>query len=78
MTGPGHHVFTGTLDKYTGGQGISCAYVAPGQPVGNDGTITITYTASPASGQLTGGRSSADSANTDGLALGPQLRRIER
>jgi hypothetical protein len=46
MTGPGHHVFTGTLDKYTGGQCVSCAYVAPGPPVGNDGTITITFTSS--------------------------------
>jgi len=39
-----NHVFTGTLDKYRGGQCISCAYVAPGPPVGNDGTITITFT----------------------------------
>ena len=41
-----NHVFTGTLDKYAGGQCISCAYVAPGPPVGNDGTITITFTSS--------------------------------
>ena len=41
-----NHVFTGTLDKYRGGQCISCAYVAPGPPVGNDGTITITFTSS--------------------------------
>jgi len=33
MTGLGHHVFTGTLDKYTGDPCISCAYVAPGPPV---------------------------------------------
>jgi len=36
-------VYTGTLDKYTGGQCISCAFVAP-TLVGNDGTITITFT----------------------------------
>src|SRR5262249_54041645 len=37
------NVFTGTLDKYTGGQCISCAYQAA-TLVGNDGTITITFT----------------------------------
>jgi len=38
-----NNVFTGTLDKYTGGQCISCAYMPP-TLVGNDGTITITFT----------------------------------
>ena len=38
-----NNVFTGTLDKYTGGQCISCAFVAP-TLVGNDGPITITFT----------------------------------
>jgi hypothetical protein len=38
-----NNVFTATLDKYTGGQCISCAYKAP-TLVGNDGTITITFT----------------------------------
>ena len=38
-----NNVYTGTLDKYTGGQCISCAYVAPAL-VGNDGMITITFT----------------------------------
>jgi hypothetical protein len=38
-----NNVYTGTLDKYTGGQCISCAFVAP-TLVGNDGTITITFT----------------------------------
>ncbi len=52
-----NHVFTGTLDKYTGGQCISCAYVAPGPPQGNDGTITITFTSSTtATVDLPGGR----------------------
>jgi len=52
-----NHVFTGTLDKYTGGQCISCAYVAPGPPVGNDGTITITFTsATTATVDLPGNR----------------------
>jgi hypothetical protein len=38
-----NNVFTATLDKYTGGQCISCAYVAP-TLVGNDGSITVTFT----------------------------------
>jgi len=38
-----NNVFTGTLDKYTGGQCVSCVYKAP-TTVGNDGTITITFT----------------------------------
>ena len=51
------HNFTGTLDKYVGGQCISCAYVNPGPPVGNDGTITITFTsATTATADLPGGR----------------------
>src|SRR6185369_4352508 len=36
-------VFTATLDKYTGGQCITCAYVAPAL-AGNDGMVTITFT----------------------------------
>jgi hypothetical protein len=56
-TGPVvNNVFTATLDKYTGGQCISCAYKAPGV-VGNDGTITITFTsATTATADLPGGR----------------------
>jgi hypothetical protein len=51
-----NNVFTATLDKYTGGQCISCAYKAPSLS-GNDGTITITFT-SPTTGaaDLPGGR----------------------
>src|SRR5262249_47820068 len=51
-----NNVFTATLDKYTGGQCISCAYKAP-TIAGNDGTITITFT-SPTTGtaDLPGGR----------------------
>ena len=51
------NVFTSTLDKYIGGQCISCAYKNPGPPVGNDGQITITFT-SPTSANvaLPGGR----------------------
>jgi hypothetical protein len=51
-----NNVFTGTLDKYTGGQCISCAYKAPTQS-GNDGVITITFT-SPTTAivDLPGGR----------------------
>ncbi len=52
-----NNVFTATLDKYMGGQCISCAYVAPGPPVGNDGTITITFTSpTTATVDLPGGR----------------------
>ena len=52
-----NNVFTATLDKYTGGQCISCAYVNPGPPVGNDGTITITFTSpTTANVDLPGGR----------------------
>jgi hypothetical protein len=51
-----NNVFTATLDKYTGGQCISCAYVAPAL-VGNDGTITITFTSpTTATADLPGGR----------------------
>ena len=51
-----NNVFTATLDKYTGGQCISCAYKAPALS-SNDGTITITFT-SPTTGtaDLPGGR----------------------
>ena len=50
------NVFTGTLDKYTGGQCISCAYVAPTR-VGDDGMITITFTSpTTATVDLPGGR----------------------
>ena len=51
-----NNVFTATLDKYTGGQCVSCAYKAPAL-VGNDGTITITFTsATTATADLPGGR----------------------
>jgi hypothetical protein len=51
-----NNVFTGTLDKYTGGQCISCAFTAP-TLVGNDGMMTITLT-SPTTAivDLPGGR----------------------
>jgi hypothetical protein len=51
-----NNVFSATLDKYTGGQCISCTYIAP-TLVGNDGTITITFTsATTANVVLPGGR----------------------
>ena len=51
-----NNVYTGTLDKYTGGQCISCAFVAP-TLVGNDGSITITFTSpTTATVDLPGGR----------------------
>jgi hypothetical protein len=51
-----NNVFTATLDKYTGGQCISCAYKAPTLS-GNDGTITITFSSpTTAIADLPGGR----------------------
>ena len=51
-----NNVFTATLDKYTGGQCVSCAYKAPSLS-SNDGTITITFTsATTATADLPGGR----------------------
>ena len=51
-----NNVFTATLDKYTGGQCVSCAYVATSL-AGNDGTITITFTSpTTATVDLPGGR----------------------
>ena len=51
-----NNVFTATLDKYTGGQCISCVYVAP-TLVGYDGMITITLTSpTTATVDLPGGR----------------------
>jgi hypothetical protein len=52
-----NNVFTATLDKYVNGQCISCTYKDPGPPVGNDGTITITFTSpTTATADLPGGR----------------------
>ncbi|MEO8304314.1 MAG: hypothetical protein ABI724_09340, partial [Betaproteobacteria bacterium] len=52
-----NNVFQATLDKYTGGQCISCAYKDPGPPVGNDGQVTITFTSpTTANIALPGGR----------------------
>jgi len=51
-----NNVFQGTLDKYIGGQCISCAYKAP-TGAGNDGPITITFTSpTTATANLPGGR----------------------
>ncbi|MEO8305144.1 MAG: hypothetical protein ABI724_13580 [Betaproteobacteria bacterium] len=50
------NVLTATLDKYTGGQCISCAYRGP-SIVGNDGQTTITFTSpTTANVDLPGGR----------------------
>ncbi len=38
--------FTATLDKYRGGQCLTCPYTGRPTLVGNDGTITITFTSS--------------------------------
>ena len=51
------NVFTATLDKYTGGQCISCPFTGQPTVTGNDGTITITFTSSTsATVNLPGGR----------------------
>jgi hypothetical protein len=51
-----NNVFTATLDKYIGGQCVSCAYNAPSL-AGNDGTITISFTSpTTANVDLPGGR----------------------
>ena len=49
--------FSATLDKYTGGQCISCAYAGRPSLIGNDGTITINFSsATSATLNLPGGR----------------------
>lgn len=49
--------FTATLDKYRGGQCISCTYTGAPTSPGNDGTITITFSSPTAATiQLPGGR----------------------
>lgn len=49
-------VFTGTLDRYRGGQCVTCAWRAPAA-AGDDGAFTITFTsASEAEVRLPGGR----------------------
>jgi hypothetical protein len=51
------NVFTATLDKYTGGQCISCPFTGQPTLTGNDGPITITFTSSTsATVNLPGGR----------------------
>lgn len=51
------NTFTATLDKYVGGQCISCVYQGSPTLAGNDGTITITFSSSTAATvNLPGGR----------------------
>ena len=53
-----NNTFVGTLDKYAGGQCISCAYI-PAVVNGNDGMVTITFTsATSGTMMLPGGRTS--------------------
>jgi hypothetical protein len=57
-SGPlGDNIFTGTINKYSGGQCISCPYKGLPVSAGNDGVIRIEFT-SPTSGTmlLPGGR----------------------
>ena len=52
-----NNVFIATLDKYTSGQCISCAYNGTPIEAGSDGIITITFTsATSATVSLPGGR----------------------
>jgi len=39
----GNRIYTGTLDKYVGGQCIDCPYTGRPTAAGNDGTITIQF-----------------------------------
>lgn len=60
VSGPltnGGRSFTGTLDKYRGGQCISCPYAGRPTAAGNDGAVTIHFS-SPTAATLTlpGGR----------------------
>ena len=56
VLGNGNRNYTGTLDKYRGGQCIYCGYQGP-TPVGNDGAISIQFvTGSSAIVKLPGGR----------------------
>jgi len=41
-----NNVFTATLDRYTGGQCISCAFTGKPTLAGNDGNITVRFTSS--------------------------------
>ena len=51
------HNFTGTLDKYVGGQCISCVYSGSPTLAGNDGSISIAFTSeTSATLTLPGGR----------------------
>jgi hypothetical protein len=51
------HNFTGTLDKYVGGQCISCVYSGSPTLIGNDGVISIVFTSeTSATLTLPGGR----------------------
>ena len=53
----GQKNFTGTLDKYTGGQCISCAYAGRPTLVGNDGAVSIAFSSeTSATLTLPGGR----------------------
>ena len=52
-----NNVFTATLDKYVGGQCISCTFTGQPMLIGNDGIITITFASSTsATVNLPGGR----------------------
>ena len=59
MTNSGHN-FTGTLNKYQGGQCASCAYAGPPTLIGNDGQITISFISEVAATvTLPGGRTTS-------------------
>jgi hypothetical protein len=63
------HNFTGTLDKYVGGQCISCVYSGSPTLIGNDGVISIVFTSeTSATLMLPGGRTTQ--IQSYGFAIG--------
>jgi hypothetical protein len=72
MTNSGRN-FTGTLDKYQGGQCISCGYAGRPTLVGNDGTISISFTSETAATlTLPGGRTTNIQPYNFGFGEPPQ------
>jgi hypothetical protein len=56
----GGHSFTGTLDKYQGGQCITCSFAGPPTLIGNDGVISVNFSnETNALVTLPGGRTTA-------------------
>ena len=67
----GQRNFTGTLDKYRGGQCVSCAHTTPAV-VGNDGTISFNFTSETSAIVTLGGRSTTITPYNFGYGNPPQ------